>query len=67
VKAQDVETFKRNSWKCVAICSGQVERKKLYSKEVGEDGIRIVGMLRPIRTPKKFSWGWARMNAPSSD
>ena len=39
MKAQDVETFKRKLLEMRRDLLGQVERKKLYSKEVGEDGI----------------------------
>jgi hypothetical protein len=58
VKAQDVETFKRKLLEMRRDLLGQVERKKLYSKRWEKMESRIVGMLRPIRTRKKFSWGW---------
>jgi DnaK suppressor protein len=39
VKAQDVENFKRKLLEMRRELLGQVERNKLYSKEMGEDGI----------------------------
>jgi hypothetical protein len=56
-----------NSWKYVVICSVRWREKNSIAKRWAKTGSRIVGMLRLIRTPKKFSWGWERMNAASSD
>jgi DnaK suppressor protein len=57
VKAQDVETFKRKLLEMRRDLLGQVERKKLYSKEVGEDGIPDSGDVAAYSYSKEVLMG----------
>jgi len=57
VKAQDVETFKRKLLEIRRDLLGQVERKKLYSKEVGEDGIPDSGDVAAYSYSKEVLMG----------
>jgi DnaK suppressor protein len=57
VKAQDVETFKRKLLEMRRELLGQVERKKLYSKEVGEDGIPDSGDVAAYSYSKEVLMG----------
>jgi RNA polymerase-binding transcription factor len=57
VKAQDVENFKRKLLEMRRDLLGQVERKKLYSKEVGEDGIPDSGDVAAYSYSKEVLMG----------
>jgi len=57
VKAQDVESFKRKLLEMRRDLLGQVERKKLYSKEVGEDGIPDSGDVAAYSYSKEVLMG----------
>lgn len=57
MKAQDVETFKRKLLEMRRDLLGQVERKKLYSKEVGEDGIPDSGDVAAYSYSKEVLMG----------
>lgn len=57
MKAQDVETFKRKLLEIRRDLLGQVERKKLYSKEVGEDGIPDSGDVAAYSYSKEVLMG----------
>jgi DnaK suppressor protein len=57
VKVQDVETFKRQLLEMRRDLLGQVERKKLYSKEVGEDGIPDSGDVAAYSYSKEVLMG----------
>jgi DnaK suppressor protein len=57
VKAQDVETFKRKLLEMRRELLGQVERKKLFSKEVGEDGIPDSGDVAAYSYSKEVLMG----------
>ena len=57
VKVQDVETFKRKLLEMRRDLLGQVERKKLYSKEVGEDGIPDSGDVAAYSYSKEVLMG----------
>jgi len=57
VKAQDVENFKRKLLEMRRDLLGQVERKKLYSKEVGEDGIPDSGDVAAYSYSKEVIMG----------
>ena len=57
MKAQDVETFKRKLLEMRRELLGQVERKKLYSKEVGEDGIPDSGDVAAYSYSKEVLMG----------
>jgi DnaK suppressor protein len=57
VKAQDVETFKRKLLEIRRDLLDQVERKKLYSKEVGEDGIPDSGDVAAYSYSKEVLMG----------
>jgi DnaK suppressor protein len=57
VKAQDAETFKRKLLEIRRDLLGQVERKKLYSKEVGEDGIPDSGDVAAYSYSKEVLMG----------
>jgi DnaK suppressor protein len=57
VKAQDVETFKRKLLEMRRDLLGQVEKKKLYSKEVGEDGIPDSGDVAAYSYSKEVLMG----------
>jgi DnaK suppressor protein len=57
VKAQDVETFKRKLLEMRRDLLSQVERKKLYSKEVGEDGIPDSGDVAAYSYSKEVLMG----------
>jgi DnaK suppressor protein len=57
VKAQDVENFKRKLLEMRRDLLGQVERKKIYSKEIGEDGIPDSGDVAAISYSKEVLMG----------
>jgi DnaK suppressor protein len=57
VKAQDVENFKRKLLEMRRDLLGQVERKKLYSKEIGEDGIPDSGDVAAYSYSKEVLMG----------
>ena len=57
MKAQDVENFKRKLLEMRRDLLGQVERKKLYSKEVGEDGIPDSGDVAAYSYSKEVLMG----------
>ena len=57
MKALDVETFKRKLLEMRRDLLGQVERKKLYSKEVGEDGIPDSGDVAAYSYSKEVLMG----------
>lgn len=57
MKVQDVETFKRKLLEMRRDLLGQVERKKLYSKEVGEDGIPDSGDVAAYSYSKEVLMG----------
>lgn len=57
MKVQDVETFKRKLLEIRRDLLGQVERKKLYSKEVGEDGIPDSGDVAAYSYSKEVLMG----------
>jgi DnaK suppressor protein len=57
VKAQDVENFKRKLLEMRRDLLGQVEKKKLYSKEVGEDGIPDSGDVAAYSYSKEVLMG----------
>ena len=57
MKAQDVETFRRKLLEIRRDLLGQVERKKLYSKEVGEDGIPDSGDVAAYSYSKEVLMG----------
>ena len=42
MKVQEVENFKRKLLEMRRELLGQVERKKIYSKEIGEDGDEVM-------------------------
>jgi DnaK suppressor protein len=67
VKAQDVENFKRKLLEMRRDLLGQVERKKIYSKEIGEDGIPDSGDVAAYSYSKEVLWVWERMNVRNSD
>ena len=57
MKAQDVETFKRKLLEMRRDLLGQVERKKIYSKEIGEDGIPDSGDVAAYSYSKEVLMG----------
>jgi DnaK suppressor protein len=57
VKVQDVENFKRKLLEMRRDLLGQVEKKKLYSKEVGEDGIPDSGDVAAYSYSKEVLMG----------
>jgi DnaK suppressor protein len=57
VKAQDVENFKRKLLEMRRDLLGQVEKKKIYSKEVGEDGIPDSGDVAAYSYSKEVLMG----------
>jgi DnaK suppressor protein len=57
VKAQDVEVFKRKLLEMRRDLLGQVEKNKLYSKEVGEDGIPDSGDVAAYSYSKEVLMG----------
>lgn len=57
MKAQDVENFKRKLLEMRRDLLGQVEKKKLYSKEVGEDGIPDSGDVAAYSYSKEVLMG----------
>jgi len=57
VKAQDVENFKRKLLEMRRDLLGQVERKKIYSKEIGEDGIPDSGDVAAYSYSKEVLMG----------
>lgn len=57
MKAQDVENFKRKLLEMRRDLLGQVERKKIYSKEIGEDGIPDSGDVAAISYSKEVLMG----------
>jgi DnaK suppressor protein len=57
VKAQDVENFKRKLLEMRRDLLGQVEKKKLYSKEIGEDGIPDSGDVAAYSYSKEVLMG----------
>ena len=57
MKAQDVEVFKRKLLEMRRDLLGQVEKNKLYSKEVGEDGIPDSGDVAAYSYSKEVLMG----------
>jgi len=57
VKAQDVENFKRKLLDMRRDLLGQVEKKKIYSKEIGEDGIPDSGDVAAYSYSKEVLMG----------
>lgn len=57
MKAHDVENFKRKLLEMRRDLLGQVEKKKLYSKEVGEDGIPDSGDVAAYSYSKEVLMG----------
>ena len=57
MKAQDVEIFKRKLLEMRRDLLGQVEKNKLYSKEVGEDGIPDSGDVAAYSYSKEVLMG----------
>lgn len=57
MKVQDVENFKRKLLEMRRDLLGQVEKKKLYSKEVGEDGIPDSGDVAAYSYSKEVLMG----------
>jgi DnaK suppressor protein len=57
VKAQDVENFKRKLIEMRRDLLGQVEKKKIYSKEIGEDGIPDSGDVAAYSYSKEVLMG----------
>jgi DnaK suppressor protein len=57
VKAQDVENFRRKLLEMRRDLLGQVERKKIYSKEIGEDGIPDSGDVAAYSYSKEVLMG----------
>jgi len=57
VKAQDVEVFRRKLLEMRRDLLGQVEKNKLYSKEVGEDGIPDSGDVAAYSYSKEVLMG----------
>ena len=57
MKVQDVETFKRKLLEMRRDLLGQVEKNKLYSKEVGEDGIPDSGDVAAYSYSKEVLMG----------
>jgi RNA polymerase-binding transcription factor len=57
VKAQDLENFKRKLLEMRRDLLGQVEKKKIYSKEIGEDGIPDSGDVAANSYSKEILMG----------
>jgi DnaK suppressor protein len=57
VKAQDVENFKRKLIEMRRDLLGQVEKNKIYSKEIGEDGIPDSGDVAAYSYSKEVLMG----------
>jgi DnaK suppressor protein len=57
VKVPDVENFKRKLLDMRRDLLGQVERKKIFSKEIGEDGIPDSGDVAAISYSKEVLMG----------
>lgn len=57
MKAQDVENFKRKLLEMRRDLLSQVERKKIYSKEIGEDGIPDSGDVAAYSYSKEVLMG----------
>lgn len=57
MKAQDVEVFRRKLLEMRRDLLGQVEKNKLYSKEVGEDGIPDSGDVAAYSYSKEVLMG----------
>ena len=57
MKAQDVDNFRRKLLEMRRDLLSQVERKKLYSKEVGEDGIPDSGDVAAYSYSKEVLMG----------
>jgi DnaK suppressor protein len=57
VKAQDTENFKRKLLEMRRDLLGQVEKKKIYSKEIGEDGIPDSGDVAAYSYSKEVLMG----------
>ncbi len=57
MKAQDVENFKRKLLEMRRDLLGQVEKKKIYSKEIGEDGIPDSGDVAAYSYSKEVLMG----------
>ena len=57
MKAQDVENFRRKLLEMRRDLLGQVERKKIYSKEIGEDGIPDSGDVAAYSYSKEVLMG----------
>jgi DnaK suppressor protein len=57
VKAQDVENFKRKLLEMRRDLLGQVEKKKIYSKEIDEDGIPDSGDVAAYSYSKEVLMG----------
>jgi RNA polymerase-binding transcription factor len=57
VKAQDIENFKHKLLDMRRDLLGQVERKKIFSKEIGEDGIPDSGDVAAYSYSKEVLMG----------
>lgn len=57
MKAQDLENFKRKLLEMRRDLLGQVEKKKIYSKEMGEDGIPDSGDVATYSYSKEVLMG----------
>ena len=57
VKAQEMENFKRKLLEMRRELLGQVERSKIYSKEIGEDGIPDSGDVAAYSYSKEVLMG----------
>jgi DnaK suppressor protein len=57
VKTHDIENFKRKLLEMRRDLLGQVERNKLYSKEIGEDGIPDSGDVAAYSYSKEVLMG----------